>query len=329
MFYEEPNLPTDVRAVHVLCDASKRTATDKLLKALYNRLRPQDILLLPEGKFLKYVTSYANRGDRRPTQRRYAQIQMCRVRQAQFLDCHLTAQLMGILDLDLPLHLDEELGLVTLRQILLGVKTSSNWKWPLFVSVDHDDRRGGITALYHKDNAAEAATLISYLPIILDARYGSIVWNWFTAECRGELEGSVRFDDDTGQIVDLNQEEDDGLDNFFGGEQMAPWEIVNERDITSTGPTEVVLDLSQHFDLGPRCGGAGFDDAASLASLKTGTSNATVEALRTPEDMVIDSNVPSDNTSISALSEHAGSTASAPPALAASARQTGLAATNE
>lgn len=320
MFFEENTKGKEIRAAHVLCDEAKRSATNKLLKAQYNRFRADDIATLPDGKYLKYVTYYANKGDRRPTPTRYREIQMCRVKQAQFTEKHSTSKLLGILDLDLALRLNDALGYVSLRQVLLGIKTQSNWTWPLFVSVDFDDFRGEIVALFHIDNDSEAREVISFLPIFLEARYGAKIWHWFSIETKATLDGNFRLNQVTGKIEEINPDVDEYATNLFGGADLADWEQVDDADIGDTALDSVTFDLGKHFDLQPRQGGAGFDDGQSLKTFNTATSNATLAANELPLENIEGNDIAlaDDHTHVSSLSNaqaSISSTSSAPASL--------------
>ena len=70
IYYGEAVKGKEVHSVEIMCDASKRSATSKLLKAQYNRGRPADLASLPEGKVYKFVETFANKNDRRPPARK-------------------------------------------------------------------------------------------------------------------------------------------------------------------------------------------------------------------------------------------------------------------
>ena len=314
-FDEKTNRQTEIRATHILCDASKRSSTDLKLKAQYNRLRDTDLATLPEGKFLKYIPFSGNRGDRIPPAAKLRELRLCRIKQSQFLEHHSTSPIMGVIDLDYPQDFKGNVGTVTLRQIILGIKTKSNWLWALFLSVDHDTYRGDITALYHQDNSTEAINFLSYLPIFLEAQYGSKIWNWFSVECRSEL-SSIQLDPNSGAIIEVALAEDGGLlDNLYGEDELAAWERVQDQDIDDQEEA-LTFDLGNHFNLVSRAGGAGFDDGLSLGSMKTGTSNATQAAKAMQLDPILGDLNPTKDGSVSELSHAAvSSIASAPPQL--------------
>ena len=130
----------------------------------------------------------------------------------------------------------------------------------------------------------------------------------------------MELDPDTGAIVETTQPEEGGLlDNLYGEGELAEWEQIHEQDIDD--PEEsLVFELGNHFNLGPRNGGAGFDDGQSLGSMKTGTSNATLAAQALPLDPILGLLDFTKDGSVSELScAAASSIASAPPLLPSSA----------
>ena len=98
------------------------------------------------------------------------------------------------------------------------------------------------------------------------------------------------------------------------GEQRAleDWEEVASLDVP-VDPSAVTMDLSLLFNMAPRCeGGEGFDDNASMNTMKTGTSNATGAAAAACPD-VIDVSEDDCHTATSSLTN-----GSAPPSGASS-----------
>jgi len=199
----------------------------------------------------------------------------------------------------LPTDLGENVGLVTLRQVVLGIKTKVNWTWPLFLSVDVSWNGGDISAVFHRDNETEATTMLSYLPVFLVEKYGEQIWRWFSVECRNELL-AFQWDPEQKYVVEITTEEAGFLGSFHGG-MLTDWEEVEESDIADDKVSKMTFDLGFHFNLKPREeGGAGFNDTSSMATMKTGTSNATFAAANMPDNEIID--VDDDPSAASATS---------------------------
>ena len=187
----------------------------------------------------------------------------------------------------MPVDLGEDIGFVTLRQVILGIKTKVNWTWPLFLSVDLSWNGGDISAVFHRDNETEATTMLSYLPVFLEEKYGEQIWKWFSIECRDEL-SAFKWDPEKKCVVETADAEAGYLDSFHGG-PLADWEQVEESDIADDKASKMTFDLGFHFNLKPREeGGAGFNDALSMGTMATGTSNATLAAANMRDDVIID-----------------------------------------
>ena len=100
-----------------------------------------------------------------------------------------------------------------------------------------------------------------------------------------------------------------------------------ESDIADDKISKMMFDLGFHFNLKPREeGGTGFDDALSLASMKTGASNATFSAGNATSEIVIDL-VDDESSPPNLNSGHSSADTSA--ANAASAQQTGVLDSNK
>jgi hypothetical protein len=290
----------------VLCDASKRTSTDLLLKAQYNRRSAKDIATLPEGKIFKYITYTANVRDPMPP--RLSDLKCLRIRQQQFQEKHTTSVVPGVVELDLPLDFGSE-GVLSLRMLLLGTRCRMNVIHPLFLSIDYNSYHDYVTALFHVGNSDEASRLLSALPVVLEARYGSKIWTWFTQELRAEL-APFHWDPVKHCLVQTGRDHDDLMGGLYSRETFSDWEQVDSLNLPDAPSDHVAIDISLLFDLSPRCGGEGYDENASLATMKTGTSNATGLAFALPPDLPSALDVPKEDSPTVASSLSNGS---APP----------------
>ena len=316
LYYQE-TVPKgrEVYAVHVLCDASKRTATNLLLKALYNRKKAKDIAQLPEGKMFKYAPYYANREDLMPGVQRRNLLRKLRIKQQQFQEKHTTAPLKGVLDLDLPLDFGSS-GHLSLRQILLSTKCQANCTHPLLLSVDYSSYRAETTVLFHIGNQEEVLRLLSALPVVLSAQYGSKIWTWFSADLKLELSHTA-WNPDKQCLEETFTDDDNLLTNIYGNDTLADWEEVDSLNAPEETTTPMSMDLSLLFhETQALCDP--YDDNRSLDSMKTGTTNATLVATANPLDAVfpaddtttvessITTSEPSESASPEASSQRAG-----------------------
>jgi len=205
-----------------------------------------------------------------------------RIKQQQFQEKHTTATLKGVLDLDLPLEFGPK-GDLSLRQILLSCKCPSNCTYPLFASIDYNPYNDEITALYHKGNQTEVLRVLSALPVVLAAQYGAKVWDWFSPELKADL-CNVTWDPVKQCLDETFDDEDDLLSNIYGTDTLADWEEVDSLDAPEESTASVQIDLALLFNEAPRALCEGYDDNKSMATMNTGTSNATRLAETLPLD---------------------------------------------
>ena len=83
-----------------------------------------------------------------------------------------------ILGLD---YFDPKIG-KTLRQILMGIRSTTQPDRNLFLAVDAFHTGETITFLFKNDLAHEANTLIPALPLFLEFKFGERIWNWFSED---------------------------------------------------------------------------------------------------------------------------------------------------
>ena len=104
----------------------------------------------------------------------------------------------------LPTHYIQSLDLflpsagVTLRQAIMGIKTSAENPTSLFISTDTDSW-GRVIFTFHKSQDTEAANIVPVLPIYLTHHYGNRAWAWFNEEAKEEL-AEYYYDEPSGEI---------------------------------------------------------------------------------------------------------------------------------
>jgi len=179
----EKNAPR-VSAAHVQCDVSKLNTTVRILKAMFNRGRDADVAILPDGCVFRFCENHSKflKTDR---------VCHCRIMQRQFLAAHTSAIIHGVTDLDHAVDLGGTVGVKSLREILLGMKTTENRFWPLFIAIDYDTFRDEICAVVHLGLIPEATNILSYLPVYMHAQFGAKTWQWFSLECKQEVSNYV------------------------------------------------------------------------------------------------------------------------------------------
>ena len=185
--------------------------------------------------------------------------------QKQFLGAHTSAIIHGVTDLDHAVDFGDTVGVKSLQEILLGMKTRAQPFWPLFVTIDYDTFSDEICAVVHLDLIAEAITVLTYLPVYLQAKFGTATWQWFSSECRKEM-SDYTWHQDEHRVVSLKATDTNSPVQPITNAPFAAWENVDDADV-EMDQTELAIDLPTLFDFRPRNGhgtGSGYDDNASL-----------------------------------------------------------------
>ena len=92
----------------------------------------------------------------------------------------------------------------TLREVLMATKASDG-NTNLFDSVD-TRWSGSVAFLVHQDLEQEAQTFISFLPLILQEKFGPRIWGWFKDWVQAELSG-MYWDHKAGKIRSSAEDE--------------------------------------------------------------------------------------------------------------------------
>ena len=122
-----------------------------------------------------------------------------------------------------------ELG-YTLCQILMSMRSANDPDTQLFMAVD--ERPFGTYAVaftVHKDRMAEATSLVPLLNVVLEAKFGARIWNWFTDTAKDASQGYV-YDQVTGCLKNVDE---------------------NDSDVSSIGSDDddFVKELSERFNI--------------------------------------------------------------------------------
>jgi len=146
----------------------------------------------------------------------------------------------------------------------------------LFVAIDYDTFSDEICAVVHLDLIAEATTVLTYLPVYLQAKFGNSTWQWFSIECRKGMT-NYKWHKDEHRVVCIVEDDINSPVQPLTNAPYAAWENVDDADV-AMDQTELNIDLTTFFDFRPRNGhgtGSGYDDNASLNTMATGTSQLT------------------------------------------------------
>jgi hypothetical protein len=131
----------------------------------------------------------------------------------------------------------------------------------LFINVDEQNNSHIVSFVFHQDRIEEAMMVIPALPIVLQAKYGARVWDWFNEEAKLQAEDYF-WDTKKG----LQSKEDEALalqlEEWDGG-----WEIEEEED-EGEEPSRMVF---EQFKIVTDQPGKNqfYDDSKSVASFAT------------------------------------------------------------
>ena len=98
--------------------------------------------------------------------------------------------------------------------------------------------------------------------------------------------------------------EENLLSNIYGADELADWEEVDSLNVPEETSSPMSIDLSLLFNSTPTFHAGGYDENASLPTMKTATSNATNLASQFPPDIDLTQD---DTSNITGLTSSSGS----------------------
>ena len=113
----------------------------------------------------------------------------------------------------------------------MGLRSNQDQDKNMFLNVDVHMYTSTVTFLFHEDMNQEAMTAIPALPVILEAKFGSRIWDWFSEEAKEHATGYY-WDPKTG----LKSEEDERMAEILG-DWGAEWGSDDDNRSTSTAST--------------------------------------------------------------------------------------------
>ena len=178
------------KASHIYAGNKNAKTTLRLLKNIY-RLNNEEGY--PLGKVMRVVTNTSDpRSAVSPRMRINAETLRSKQRMFENSIQTLPSHYIQSLDLFLP-----SIG-TSLRQAIMGIKTSASTSKSLFISTDTDSW-GRVIFTFHKSKDTEAASIIPVLPVYLAHHYGARAWSWFNQEAKEEL-ADYFYDEESGEI---------------------------------------------------------------------------------------------------------------------------------
>ena len=204
------------RAAHIWTSWDKAGACRKAMNNLYssNRNKNEGYPLGIQARFVPYTLD-----SRFITTPKMAQnVERMKSKQKRFNDKTKTSRNFTIIGLD---YMSPDLR-VTLREVIMALRSSNHPDRNLFVAVDQMSNYTSVIFAFHEDFEEEAMMAIPALPIILEANYGPHVWTWFDEDAKeyaagyrwDKVKGLISTEDDrTNDILKEWGSDDDDLDD--------------------------------------------------------------------------------------------------------------------
>jgi hypothetical protein len=200
-----------VQAAHVWTSWEKSAACRKALSDLYSSRNKEGFPLGIQACFVPYTLD-----SRFITTPKTAQnVERMKSKQKRFNDQTSTARNFTIIGLD---YECPDLG-VTLREVLMGLRSSSQPERKLFVAVDQMTNYSSVVMAFHEDLEQEATTVIPALPIIIEAKYGPSAWTWFNEDAK-EYSAGYRWDTTLGLVSTEDERTNEILAEWSSDEEL-------------------------------------------------------------------------------------------------------------
>jgi hypothetical protein len=276
------DMPKPNRAAHVWTSWEKSGACPKALSNLYSHRNTKGFPLGIQACFVPYTMD-----SRFITTPKTAQnVERMKSKQLRFNAKTQTARNFTIIGLD---YMCPDLD-VTLREVIMGLRSSSELDRNLFVAVDQMSNYTSVILAFHEDFEQEALTAILALPIILEAKLGPHVWRWFNEDARDYTVG-YHWDKDRGLVSAEDERTDAILEEWGSGDDDLDAEDDEPQQLSRTAVAAFDLVLAQP-------GRNQYNDNYSVGTFKTACdpttkTHATSTQAKTAETIAA-STTPSD-----------------------------------
>ena len=181
----------------------------------------------------------------------------------------------------------------------------------LFISIDENLTGGGYEVVFtvHKDRYDEANALVPLLCILLQAKFGSVIWEWFTDEAKRVLT-KYQWDSSLDKVVLIDPDDDDEALDIDSDDDYtkAICNLMNlDEETTGDGfefnidfvVEEVLIPKNQYGDTGSvqTFRNAFDDDGGVIADSQNAKANDSADppTINTPESLRIGSHTALNN----------------------------------
>ena len=248
---------TGVKAAHILTHWDKALKCRIAMNLVYGKKSKKGY---PLGKNMRFIPNIL---DTRfiVTEKIKMQVKKTVSKQKFFLQKTQTATSYTIMALD---YLDPVLG-TTLRELLMGLRSNIDPEKNIFLNVDVHIHNQTVTFLFHDDMAQEAMSAIPALPVILEAKFGTRIWLWFTEEAK---EHAVGYYWD--KKVGLKSSDDERIGEMLG-DWGTEWGSDDDDDDKSTSTSASLVGRMEPFKIVTNATGKNqyYDDGSSVGTFKS------------------------------------------------------------
>jgi hypothetical protein len=248
----EKGKQSGVKAAHVLTPWDKALKCRLAMNRIYSK---QSNRGYPLGKDMRFIPNILDTWFITTAKTKMKVVKSVS-KQKHFLAKTQTATSYTIIGLD---YVQPNLGR-SLREIIMSIRSNTDPEKNLFLNVDEHMYTSTVTFLFHEDFTQEAMTAIPALPVILEAKLGPRIWNWFSEEAKQHSEGYY-WTEETG----LHSHEDERLSSILG-DWGTEWGSDDDDDksmasaassVRRVEPFKIVTDASgknQYYDDGSTVG---------------------------------------------------------------------------
>jgi hypothetical protein len=292
-----------VPAIHILVGESQSMLARKKYNEVYGSRNKGGY---PQGVQMRFVPAIDDqRYPVTPSMKMKTIKMMCK--QKVFLASLSTISTTTIAGLH---HYIPKLG-YNLCQVLMAMKSFKSPEMGLFISIDEvlDDHNYMVTFTSHVDRETEAKSLVPLLCLVLEAKFGYRIWEWFTNDAK-KASSQWRWDSELSSLIPLATITDSEQDDCLGIDSddeytMSMCDLHNVDTTVSSDGFEFDLAFIISEDLLNEAPNQ-FGDSGSVKTFREEcqtnevtkrmdtekhpkASSSTKELDSTPDDMIVDS----------------------------------------
>ena len=205
--FTDPNA-VKVVVVKTTSSPSIQAKVLKQLRAIYNKHDMKHAKEKPQLASFTAVPYYADRGNPPCGDKTKAKVMSTLRTHIRFVKELKYIPLDNVIDVNILVTLDNGYT-TTLEVLLMCMRTRKHWAAPLISQVGRD-RDGRIQVVVHKNNYQEASSVTEHLYILLKAKFGENVKEFFTDTALIAAQGSA-YDSETMRIKEEENNDDDYL----------------------------------------------------------------------------------------------------------------------